>query len=90
MAAILSEKAQVILKYLQNNQDMDVTAASIAEALGLEKKSVNGTLTGLGRNSKSHAPLVERVKIDGIDDKVIRLTAEGAAFDVLAEKVDAE
>lgn len=90
MAAILSEKAQLVLKYMQDNQSADLTAASIAEALGLEKKSVNGTLTGLGRDSKSHAPLIERVKIDGIDDKVIRLTSAGAAFDVTAEKVEAE
>ena len=90
MAAILSDKAQMVLKYMQDNQNADLTAASIAEALGLEKKSVNGTLTGLGRDSKSHAPLIERVQVEGIDDKVVRLTVAGASFDVTAEKAETE
>ena len=39
MAAILSEKAQLVLKYMQDNQGADLTAASIAEALEAEERS---------------------------------------------------
>lgn len=85
MAKILSENAQAVLAYVQAHEADQPTAATIAEALGMEKKSVNGTLTGLSRDLKSHVPLIQRVEVEGQKDKVIVLTDAGKDFDVNAE-----
>lgn len=85
MAKILSEKSAAVLAYVQENAASQPTAATIAEALGMEKKSVNGTLTALSRDLKNHPPLIQRVEVEGQKDKVITLTNAGATFDVNAE-----
>lgn len=85
MAKILSEKGAAVLAYVQEHASDAPTAASIAEALGMEKKSVNGTLTALSRDLKNHPPLVQRVEVEGQKDKVITLTDAGKTFDVNAE-----
>jgi DNA-binding MarR family transcriptional regulator len=84
----VSEKSLVVLNYLKEIGDANVTAADIAEALGMEKKSVDGIVTsGLQRKG-----LTERVaaQIEVADDegntkykdvKFIKLTAKGAAYD---------
>jgi len=81
MAAMFSEKAQAVLTYLQANQKADLTAAAIAEAAGIEKKSITGVLNGLQKKG-----LVVREVVEGQKDKLIRLTAEGAVADPYAEK----
>lgn len=90
MAKILSEKAQVVLAYVQAHETEKPTAAVIAEALGLEKKSVNGTLTALSRDLKNHVPLIQRVEVEGEKDKIIVLTEAGRDFDVDADAPEAE
>lgn len=85
MAKVLSEKAQAVLSYVQAHEADQPTAATIAEALGLEKKSVNGTLTGLQKDSKNHPPLTTRTEVENIEGKVIGLTAAGRDFDVNAD-----
>lgn len=85
MAKILSEKGAAVLAYVQEHATEQPTAATIAEALGMEKKSVNGTLTALSRDLKNHVPLIQRVEIEGQKDKVITLTDAGKSFDVNAE-----
>lgn len=46
----VSEKSLTVLNYLKEIGDANVTAADIAEALGMEKKSVDGVVTsGLQR-----------------------------------------
>ena len=53
----VSEKSLVVLNYLKSINGANVTAADIAEALGMEKKSVDGIVTsGLQRKG-----LTERV-----------------------------
>lgn len=86
MAKILSENAQTVLGYLQANQGAEVTAAIIAEATGLSKPSVNGTLTGLQKETKYHPSLLKRVEVEGSKDKVIELTADGITFDLDADR----
>ena len=76
MAAYLSDNAQMVMKYLQANPGADCTADDLAEALGLTPRQINGTATGLQKKG-----LTERVVVEGIEKKVIRLTAEGAAID---------
>lgn len=78
---MFSEKAQAVLEFLQANQGADLTAGAIAEAAGIEKKSITGVLNGLQKKG-----LVVREVVEGQKDKLIRLTAEGAAADPHAEK----
>ena len=84
----VSEKSLTVLNYLKSIGDTNVTAADIAEALGMEKKSVDGIVTsGLQRKG-----LTERVpaQVEITDDegnvkvkdiKLIKLTAAGKAYD---------
>lgn len=85
MAFVLSEKAQAILAHLQANVGTDETFVEVAEATGLEARSVNGTVTGLAKRG-----LVERVEVENFDKKVIRLTDAGRTFDPMTEKVEAD
>ena len=82
---VLSEKAQAILAHLQANVGTDETFVEVAEATGLEARSVNGTVTGLAKRG-----LVERVEVENFDKKVIRLTDAGRTFDPMTEKVEAD
>lgn len=86
MAAALKENAVRIMTYLQEHDGEDVTAADIAQALGLEQKSVNGTITALDR----HRKFVEReeVAITGGKVKYIRLTDAGREFDAEANSAE--
>lgn len=85
MSYVLSEKAQTILAHLQANVGTDETFVDVAEATGLEARSANGTVTGLAKRG-----LVERVSVEGVDKKVIRLTDAGRTFDPMTEKVEVE
>lgn len=85
MAFVLSEKAQAILAHLQANVGTDETFVEVAEATGLEARSINGTVTGLAKRG-----LVERVSVEGVDKKVIRLTDAGRTFDPMTEKVEVD
>ena len=83
----MSDKTKSVLEYLKGIGNENVTTADIAEALGLEKKSVEGVVTsGLQRKG-----LAERVpaQIEATDEngnkkyvdvKFVKLTAEGKAF----------
>lgn len=85
MSYVLSEKAQAVLAHLQANVGTDETFVEVAEATGLEARSVNGTVTGLAKRG-----LVERVEVENFDKKVIRLTDAGRTFDPMTEKVEAD
>ena len=96
MAKAVSEKSLVVLDYLKSIGDTNVTAADIAEALGMEKKSVDGIVTsGLIRNKG----LAERIpaQIEVTDEegnvkykdvKFIKATAAGLAYDHEAAKAE--
>lgn len=85
----VSEKSLVVLDYLKSIGDENVTAADIAEAVGMEKKSVDGIVTsGLIRN-KNYAERVP-AQIEVTDDegntkyqdvKFIKLTEAGKNYD---------
>ena len=89
MAKALTEKSLGVLNYLKENVGENMTAADIAEALGMERKSVDGIVTsGLIRNKN----YVERVpaQIEVTDDegnkktkdiKFIKVTDAGLAYD---------
>ena len=90
--AKMKENSKKVLEYLKGINGADVTAADVAEALGLEKRSVDGIFTsaiqrkGLGVRTPAEIELE-----DGTHKQVkfIKLTADGKNFDPAAE-ADAE
>lgn len=79
-AKVLSEKAQAVLVFLQNDPSADFTAKNIAEGIGLEARSVTGVINGLVKKG-----FVERIVVEGEKDKLVKLTAAGATLDPEAE-----
>lgn len=88
----LSEKAKAVFNYVKENDDREFTAPDIANALGMNPKSVNGIITmsfQRHRNEeKEIVPLMVRVPAEiELEDgtkktiKFIHLTDEGKAFD---------
>ena len=85
----VSEKSLVVLDYLKSIGDQNVTAADIAEALGMEKKSVDGIVTsGLIRNKNYAERIPAQIEITDEegntkykDVKFIKLTDAGKNYD---------
>ena len=42
----MKENTRKVFDYLKDNADKDLTAADVAEVLGLEKRQVDGIFTG--------------------------------------------
>jgi len=80
----MKENSKKVLEYLKAINGQDVTAADVAEALGLEKRSVDGIFTsaiqrkGLGIRTPAEIELE-----DGSHKSVkfLSLTEAGMAFD---------
>ena len=87
----MKENSMKVLNYLKEVNGQQVTAADVAEALGLEKRSVDGIFTsaiqrkGLGVRTPAEIELE-----DGTHKavKFLSLTAEGMNFD--PDATDAE
>lgn len=81
----MKESTKTIIKFLQANADKDMTAADVAEALGLEKKSVDGTFTAaLQRKGYGYREEAE-VEVEGgkhTTVKFLKLTDAGVNYDV--------
>ena len=84
----VSEKSLTVLNYLKEIGDANVTAADIAEALDMEKKSVDGVVTS-GLQRKGYTERIP-AQIEVQDDegntkfkdvKFIKLTDAGKAYD---------
>ena len=89
MTQAVSEKSLVVLNYLKDNKDENMTAADIAEALGMEKKSVDGIVTsGLQRKGYAERIPAEIELEDGTHKtvKFIKATEAGLAYDDAAAK----
>lgn len=81
--AVYSENAQSIITFLQANPNVDMTAKDLAEAIGLNSRVVNGTVTGLSRKGIA---VRDETEIDGKTVKYIHLTEAGRMADPFAEK----
>jgi hypothetical protein len=87
----MKENSKRILNYLKEVNGTNVTAADVAEALGIEKRSVDGSFTsaiqrkGLGVRTPAEIELE-----DGTHKQVkfLSLTAAGLAFDPDAEEAE--
>lgn len=89
---MMSEKTVKVLNYLKEINGANVTSADIAEALQMDKKSVDGVVTsGLQRKGLAERVPAEIELEDGTHKsiKLIRLTAAGKEFTPGVDDVDA-
>lgn len=74
----MKENTRQIWDYIVAHKDEDITAQSIADALGMNVKSVNGSVTSF---QKKGLTIREEVAVTGGKVKYVRLTDAGLAFD---------
>ena len=85
----MKENSKKVLNYLKEVNGTQVTAADVAEALGLEKRSVDGIFTsaivrkGLGTRVEAEVELENGTHKPV---KFLKLTEAGRAVDVNAEE----
>ena len=87
--AAMKENTRKVLDFLKEHNDEDLTAADIAEALGLEKRQIDGIFTSAFQRKKLGERIeAERENDKGTHDKVkfLKLTEAGLAFDPDAEE----
>lgn len=79
----MKESTKVIFNYVKEHDGEDFTAADIADAVGAEVRSVNGSLTGMQKKGWIAREEAEIELEDGTHKKVkfIRLTAAGKTAD---------
>ena len=84
----MKENSKRILNYLKEVNGTNVTAADVAEALGIEKRSVDGSFTSAIQR-KGRTPAEIELE-DGTHKQVkfLSLTAAGLAFDPDAEEAE--
>lgn len=87
----MKENSKKVLNYLKEINGENVTAADVAEALGLEKRQVDGSFTSAIQRKGLGVRVPAEIELeDGTHKavKFLRLTDAGMAFDPDAE-VDA-
>ena len=87
----MKENTKKVFEYLKGIGNDDVTAQDVAEALGLEKKSVDGIFTSAIQKKGYGVRVPAKVELeDGTHKtvKFLKLTSEGAALDL--DAADAE
>ena len=85
----MKENSKKVLNYLKGIGDRKVTAADVAEALGLEKRSVDGIFTSAIQRKQLGVRTPAEVELpDGTHAtvKFLSLTAEGMAYDPDADE----
>lgn len=88
---MLKENSLKVFEYVKAHNGEDMTAADIAEATGLEIRSVNGIVTSAFQRKE----LMERIPAEiTLEDgshkavKFIKLTEKGLEFDPSAEAAE--
>ena len=83
----MKENTKKVFDYLKGIDGANVTAADVAEALGIEKKSVDGIFTSaIQRKGFGVRQEVKVETEDGVKTvKFLKLTPEGMAVDTDAE-----
>ena len=87
----MKENSKKVLNYLKENNGVNLTAADVAEALGLEKRSVDGIFTSAIQRKGLGVRTPAEVELDDGTHKAVKflsLTPAGMGFDPDAE--DAE
>lgn len=89
----MKENSKKVLNYLKEINGSNVTAADVAEALGMEKRSVDGIFTSAIQRKGLGVRVPAEVEIEDGTHKAVKflvLTDEGLAFDPDAEVEAAE
>jgi len=85
----MKDSTKNLIKFLQEHNGEQLTAASVAEQLGVEAKSINGAFTmGVQKKGLGFRKDAE-IEIDGGKHKAVKylkLTNEGLAFDPFKEE----
>ena len=84
----MKENSKNVLNYLKGINGENVTAADVAEALGLEKRQVDGIFTSALQRKGLGVRIPAEIELDDGSHKPVkflRLTDEGMAFDPDAE-----
>lgn len=79
----------LVLNYLKEINGKNVTAADVAEVLGLEKKSVDGIFTSAIQRKGLGVRVPAEIELEDGTHKAVKflqLTATGLAFDPSAEE----
>ena len=88
----MKENTKRVITYLQGlDANTDVTAAAVAEALGMEKRSVDGVFTSAIQRKELGARVEAEIELeDGTHKKVkfLKLNDAGMAIDVNAEAAE--
>jgi hypothetical protein len=87
----MKENSKKVLNYLKEVNGQNVTAADVAEALGLEKRSVDGIFTSAIQRKGLGIRTPAEIELDDGTHKAVKflsLTAEGMNFD--PDATDAE
>ena len=84
----MKENSKRVLNYLKEVNGTNVTAADVAEALGMEKRSVDGSFTSAIQRKRLGIRTPAEIELeDGTHKQVkfLSLTPAGMAFDPDAE-----
>lgn len=87
----MKENSRKVFEYLKKHNGEQLTAADVANALGLEKRSVDGIFTSAIQRKNLGVRTSAEIELEDGTHKAVKylsLTAEGMAFDCDAE--DAE
>lgn len=80
----MKENTRKVFDYIKENKGVDMTAADVAEALGLEKRQVDGIFTSALQRKGLGVRVPAEVELeDGTHKEVkfLTLTADGMSFD---------
>jgi hypothetical protein len=87
----MSENSKKVFNYLKEVQGTNVTAADVAEALGLEKRSIDGIFTSAIQRKGLGVRTPAEIELDDGTHKAVKflaLTPAGMEFD--PDAADAE
>ena len=78
----MTDKGVQLLQFLQENDGADMTAAEIAEEMGMQAIAVNGVLNGLVKKGFAEREEVIVEMPDGKEKevKIVKMTDEGRAY----------
>ena len=85
----MKENSKKVLNYLKEVNGQQVTAADVAEALGLEKRSVDGIFTSAIQRKGLGVRVPAEVELEDGTHKAVKfltLTPAGMAFDPTADE----
>lgn len=80
----MKENSRRVLEYLKSVNGQNVTAADVADALGLEKRSVDGIFTSAIQRKQLGVRIPAEIELEDGSHKAVKfltLTEAGMAFD---------